>query len=129
MLRKLMFARSKPSPDMIELVCRRKARQTQDSGCQQQGRELNLHRIHKFKLDRFVDFFISSCFVHFRKPDADIYRMALDIAQVQSDRVVYIKDRPMFVQVAETLGIRSIRHTNCQTTRARLAAFGLKMAP
>ena len=76
-----------------------------------------------------MDFFISSCFVHFRKPDADIYRMALDIAQVQSDRVVYIEDRPMFVQVAETLGIRSIRHTNCQTTAHDWRPLGSRLAP
>ena len=47
-----------------------------------EARELNAYRIRKFKLDGFVDFFISSCFVHVRKPDADIFRLALDIAQV-----------------------------------------------
>jgi putative hydrolase of the HAD superfamily len=38
---------------------------------------LNAYRIRKFKLDGFVDVFISSCFVH-----ADIFRLALAIAQV-----------------------------------------------
>jgi hypothetical protein len=32
------------------------------------GRELNAYRIRTFKLDGFVDTFISSCFVHLRKP-------------------------------------------------------------
>ncbi|HEX2770442.1 MAG TPA: hypothetical protein VHN12_14285, partial [Geobacteraceae bacterium] len=32
----------------------------------------------KFKLDGFVDSFISSCFVHFRKPDADIFPLTLE---------------------------------------------------
>jgi putative hydrolase of the HAD superfamily len=50
-----------------------------------------------------VDFFISSCFVHFRKPDADIYRIALDIAQVQPAQVIYIEDGAMFVEVAKGL--------------------------
>lgn len=128
--REFMFARSKPFPKMIELVCRLKARhKLKIAVVSNEGRELNLHRIHQFKLDGFVDFFISSCFVHFRKPDTDIYRMALDIAQVRSDRVVYIEDRPMFVQVAETLGIHGVQHTDYQSTCARLAAFGLKVAP
>jgi putative hydrolase of the HAD superfamily len=90
-----------------------------------EGRELNTHRIQTFKLGSFVDFFISSCFVHFRKPDVDIFRMALDIAQVPVSRVVYIDDRAMFVQIAKSLGIHGIHHTDYKSTRARLASFGL----
>jgi putative hydrolase of the HAD superfamily len=59
-----------------------------------------------------VDFFISSCFVHFRKPDADIFLLALDIAQMPARQVVYIENTPMFVQIAESLGIRSILHSD-----------------
>ncbi|HKI69075.1 MAG TPA: HAD family phosphatase [Verrucomicrobiae bacterium] len=125
--RKFMFAQSRPFPQMIDLVCRLKeANHLKIAVVSNEGRELTLHRIKKFKLNRFVDFFISSCFVHFRKPDADIYRLALDVAQVQSNQVVYIEDRPMFVQVAESLGIHGIRHNDYETTRARLAAFGLE---
>jgi putative hydrolase of the HAD superfamily len=125
--REFMFAQSKPHPVMIELVCRLKARhQLEIAVVSNEGRELNLHRIKKFKLDAFVDFFVSSCFVHFRKPDIDIYRLALDVAQVPAGQVVYIEDRPMFVQIAKTLGIRGIRHTDYLTTRAKLASFGLK---
>jgi len=51
-----------------------------------------------------------SCFEHFRKPEADIFRIALDIAQVSAEHVVYIEDIQMFVDVARDLGIRSIRH-------------------
>ncbi len=123
-----MFAQSQPFPEMIELICRLKAKyQLKIAVVSNEGRELNLHRIQKFKLNRFVDFFISSCFVHFRKPDAEIYRLALDVALVPADKVLYIEDRPMFVQVAETLGIRGIKHVNYESTRAALAKFGLKV--
>ena len=126
--REFMFAQSKPFPEMIELVRRLKARHRLEIAVvSNEGRELNSHRIKKFKLDAFVDFFISSCFVHLRKPDVDIYRLALDVAQVRAEQVVYIEDRPMFVQVAETLGIRGIQHTDYQKTRAQLAAFGLEV--
>jgi putative hydrolase of the HAD superfamily len=37
-----------------------------------EARELNANRIQMFKLDGFVDFFISSCCVHLRKPDSPI---------------------------------------------------------
>ena len=68
-----------------------------------------------------VDSFISSCFVHIRKPDADMFRLALDISQAPARQVVYIENTPMFVQVAEGLGIRSILHTDYASTRAKLA--------
>jgi hypothetical protein len=47
-----------------------------------EGRELNDYRIRQFGLNTFFDAFVSSCYVHFRKPDADIFRLALDVAQV-----------------------------------------------
>jgi putative hydrolase of the HAD superfamily len=77
-------------------------------------------------LDRVVDSFVSSCFVHVRKPDADIFRLALDIAQAPARQVVYIENTPMFVQIAEGLGIRSILHTDYKSTCAKLASFGLR---
>ena len=125
--RRFMFAQSKPYPEMIELVRKLKAQYgLKIAVVSNEARELNEYRIRKFKLDQFVDSFISSCFVHVRKPDADIFRLALDIAQAPAAKVVYIENTAMFVQVAEGLGIRSILHTDYQSTCAQLAAFGLQ---
>ena len=125
--RRFMFAQSKPYPEMIELIAQLKVRHgLKVAVVSNEGRELNAYRIRKFKLDGFVDSFISSCFVHVRKPDADIFRLALDIAQVPARQVVYIENTPMFVQIAEGLGIRSILHTNYGSTCAKLASFGLQ---
>jgi len=125
--RKFMFAQSKPYPKMIELVRRLKAGYgLKIVVVSNEARELNSHRIRKFKLDQFVDSFISSCFVHVRKPDADIFRLALDIAQTPARQVVYIENIPMFVQIAEGLGIQSIRHTDYESTCAKLASLGLQ---
>jgi putative hydrolase of the HAD superfamily len=127
--RKFMFAQSKPYPEVIELIRRLKARYgLKIVVVSNEARELNLHRIRKFKLDGFVDFFISSCFIHLRKPDADIFRIALDTAQVPANQVIYIDNTPMFVEIAENLGIRSILHTNYRSTCAKLASFGLEVA-
>jgi FMN phosphatase YigB (HAD superfamily) len=125
--RRFMFAQSKPSPEMIELVCQLKVRhRLKIAVVSNEGRELNAYRIRKFKLDRFVDFFISSCFVHLLKPDADIFRLALDITQTPARQTVYIENTRMFVQIAEGLGIRSILHTDYKSTRAELTSFGLQ---
>ena len=125
--RRFMFAQSKPYPRMIELVTQLKVRHgLKIAVVSNEARELNVHRIRKFKLDGFVDSFISSCFVHVRKPDADIFRLALDVAQTPARQVVYIENTPMFVQIAEGLGIQSILHTDYSSTCAKLAAFGLR---
>jgi len=124
--RLFMFAQSKPYTEMIELVAQLKARHgLKIAVVSNEARELNEYRIREFKLDRFVDSFISSCFVHVRKPDADIFRLALDIAHAPARNVLYIENTPMFVQIAEGLGIRSILHTDYESTRAKLASFGL----
>ena len=126
--RRFMFAQSKPYPEMIAMIARLKARHgLKIAVVSNEARELNSHRIRKFKLNRLVDFFVSSCFVHIRKPDADIFRLALDIAQTPSEQVVYIENTPMFVQVAEGLGIRSLLHTDYNSTRAKLSEFGLEI--
>ncbi len=125
--RGFMFAQSKPYPEMIELVRNLKARyKLKIAVVSNEGRELNTYRIRKFKLDEIVDFYVSSCFVHLRKPDAEIFRLALDIAQAPARQVVYVENTPMFVQIAEGLGIRSILHTDYKSTRAKLASFGLQ---
>ena len=123
----LMFAQSTPYPEMIELITRLKLKHSlKVAAVNNEGYELNAHRIQKFKLTRLMDFFISSCFVHIRKPDADILRLALNIAQVRATQVIYIENTPIFVQIAEGLGIRSILHTDYETTREKLALLGLR---
>ena len=122
-----IFAQSKPKPDMIQLVQELKQRYgLKTAAVSNEGRELTLYRVKKFHLSSFIDFFISSCFVHLRKPDEDMYRLALDCAQVEAERVVYIDDRPMFVEVAAALGINGIHHSDFGSTRKALANFGLK---
>lgn len=125
--RKFMFDQSVAFPEMIGLVKTLKAKyDLRIAVVNNEGRELNEYRIATFGLNAFVDFFVSSCFVHFRKPDADIWKVALDIAQVPREEVVYIDDRQLFVQVAEGLGIRSIWHKSVEQTRVALAQMGLK---
>lgn len=124
--KKFMFTLSKPFPEMLDLIGKLKAKHgLKVAVVSNEGRELNAYRIGKFKLDRFVDFFISSSYVHFRKPDADIFRIALDISQVPANQVLYIEDRPMFVEVAESLGIRGIQHVDYKSTLAKLKKLGL----
>jgi putative hydrolase of the HAD superfamily len=117
-----MFAQSEPLPEMIE-YCRDLKRRfgLRIAAVSNEGRELTVHRVRTFNLASWIDFFVASAFVHFRKPDHDIYRMALDIAQADPAEVMYIDDRAMFVQVARELGIRGLHHQSFASTRDALA--------
>lgn len=126
--RKFMCDQSKPYPEMIELIRRLKVHNgLKIIALSNKARELNSHRIRKFKLNKFIDFFISSCYVHLRKPDTDIFRLALDTTQAPLNQVVYIENTLMSVEIAEELGIRSIHHTDYESTCAKLALAGLEI--
>ena len=126
--RAFMFAQSRAYPRMIGLVSALKARfALKIAVVSNESRELNAYRIRTFGLDRFVDFFISSCYVHLRKPEAEIFRMALDVSQTPANRIVYIDNTPSFTRLAQRLGMRGIVHTTYGSTRAKLASFGLKL--
>jgi putative hydrolase of the HAD superfamily len=125
--RRFMFTQSKPHQAMIDLFAGLKLRhRLKIAVVSNEGRELNAYRVHTFKLNEWVDFFVSSSFVHVRKPDADIFRLALDMAQVPAREVLFIDNTPMFVRVAEGLGIRSILHTDYRSTCTKIAALGLR---
>jgi len=56
----------------------------------------------------------------------DIYKLALDMAQVQPGEVIYLDDTAVFITVAESLGIKGICHINYETTCKKLQSFGFE---
>jgi putative hydrolase of the HAD superfamily len=125
--RDFMFAQSKPFPKMLGLVASLKAQHgLKVVVVSNESREVNAYRIRTFRLGRIVDAFVSSCFVGMRKPDVEIFRLALDLAQTEPARGVFIDNTPMFVQIAERLGMRSILHVDHESTRAKLTSLGLQ---
>lgn len=121
-----MYTRSEPYPQMIQLVKDLKSRYgLKIATVSNEGLELTEYRIQKFGLAEFVDVFISSCFVHYRKPDADIYHMALNVAQKEPQEVLYVDDRDLFVEVAQGLGLQGILHQGYESTKSLLASMGL----
>ena len=126
--RRFMFEQSKPYPKMISLIARLKERYGfKIAVVSNEAREINTFRIKKFKLDTLADFYVSSCFVHLRKPDTDIFRLALDIAQASAQEVLYLDNTSLFVEVAESLGIRSVLHEDYSSTFTKLESLGLEL--
>jgi putative hydrolase of the HAD superfamily len=127
-LKEFMLAQSQAYPDMLVLIRELKARYgLKIIVVNNDGREFIEDRIQRFGLAEFVDSFVVSCFVHYRKPDPDIYRLALDISYTRPEQALYIDDQALFVEAARRLGIRSICHTSYSSTRAALALLGLSL--
>lgn len=81
-----------------------------------EGRALAEDRFKRFDAS-FVDFFLVSAFVKMRKPDPDLYRLALDLMQASAEEVIYIDDRKLLIENALTLGIKGIYHQELALTK------------
>src|ERR1700744_1768881 len=78
---KFMYAQSLPYQDSIDFFKDLKKKfSLKVIAVSNEGRELTQYRIKQFKLNELFDAIVSSSFVHFRKPDEDIFRMAIDIS-------------------------------------------------
>ena len=127
-VKKYILDQAKPYQDMMDLVKKLKVVYgLRVAVVSNEGREIAMDRIKRFHLKDFADFFIVSAFVHFRKPDLDIYHLALDVAQVNPEEVAYLEDRPLLCEVAAGLGINSVLHRNAADTREILAGMGLRL--
>ena len=125
-----MFQQSLSYPKMITLIIQLKKKYgLKIAVISNEGRELNEYRIKKFKLNDFVDFFISSSFVNLRKPDTAIFTLAFDVAQVNLSESIYIDNQPVFVKIAEGFGIKGISHIDFDSTVAQLQEYGLILTP
>ena len=121
-----MLSRSQPIPEMISLIQTLKAKyHLKTIAVSNEGCEINAYRISTYGLDQLINTFVSSCFVHYRKPDPDMYRIALDISLSAPAEVAYIDDRSLFIEIANSLGIHGIQHRDVTTTRSKLGQLGL----
>jgi putative hydrolase of the HAD superfamily len=128
--RDFMFAQSKAYPRMIGLIAQlKRSHRLKIVVVSNESRAVNAHRIQAFKLDDLADAFISSCFVGMRKPDANIFRLALDLAQTPAERVAFVDNTAMFVEIAEGLGMTGILHKDYKSTSAKLSSLGLDSEP
>jgi putative hydrolase of the HAD superfamily len=126
--RDFMFSLTTPYPEMIAFIKKLKVQyELKIVAVSNEARELNAYRIRTFMLKKFIDFFVSSCYIYVRKPDAAIFKIALDTAQVCADEVVYIDNVQMFTDIATDIGIKSIHHIDLNSTLEALADMGLQI--
>jgi putative hydrolase of the HAD superfamily len=123
--RDYMFSLSQPFPDVLQF-----AQALTDSGkyfmgtINNESRELNNQRIEKFGLRKIFRLFISSCYVGFRKPERDIYRLALETTQIPAEDCCFIDDRALNLECAAKLGMHTIEMKGLEQLRGELAQLG-----
>jgi putative hydrolase of the HAD superfamily len=124
--RDFMFSLSKPFPDVLQF-----AQSLTDSGkyfmgtINNESRELNDYRIEKFGMKKIFRMFVSSCFVGLRKPERDIYRLALETTQMAGEECVFIDDRSLNLECAAHLGMRTIEMDALEQLREDLQKLGV----
>jgi putative hydrolase of the HAD superfamily len=91
-----------------------------------ESRELNLYRIKKFGLRDIFRVFVSSCFVGLRKPESGIYRLALEITQINPEQCCFIDDRALNLECAAKLGMRTIQMQTLKQLRGDLGKLLVK---
>ena len=89
--------------------------------------ELNEYRIKAFQLRRDFQVFFSSCYLHTRKPEEMIFRIALEVTQRPAGECVFIDDRPLNLENPRKLGMKTIHYQNAEQLRAELKNCGVEV--
>ncbi len=89
--------------------------------------ELNEYRIKAFHLRRDFQVFFSSCYLHTRKPEEMIYRIALEVTQRPAEECVFIDDRPLNLENPRKLGFKTIHYQDAEQLRAELKSYGVEV--
>lgn len=124
--RDFMLSLSQPFPENLAF-----ARSLADSGryfmstINNESRELNDFRIEQFALRNIFSVFVSSCFVGWRKPERDIYHLALELTQIPSEQCCFIDDRALNLECAKEMGMHTIEMKGLESLRAELAKLGV----
>lgn len=123
--KQFMFSLSKPKTQVIELA-RTLSSKYFMATINNESRELNQYRIESFSLADIFDLFVTSCFVGMRKPEERIYRLALDLTQHMPDECCFIDDRPVNIDGAAKVGLKTVLMKDPQQLRRDLQALGVE---
>ena len=124
--REFMFSLSLPYPEVLAFAQSLTACGKYFMGTiNNESRELNDYRIETFGLRKIFRLFISSCFVGLRKPERDIYRLALETTQFLGIESCFIDDRALNLECAAQMGMHTIQMQFLDQLRADLEKIGV----
>lgn len=117
-------------PEMIDFVRKMRAAATPQQEIyllSNESRELMAYRIPTF-LSGLFDAYLVSAYIGLRKPQAEFFIRALEIAQRDPAECVFVDDREENVSAAAAVGIHAIRMESPRQVLAELARFGVTAA-
>ena len=125
-LRTYAYHASEPWPENIHFFKRlKKANALKVGLISNEGRGITEHRVKKFGLRDLADFMVISHFVHYRKPDPEIWMLALNLAQAEVTECLYVDDRAIFVKAAAAMGLTAVHYTSLLDIRQQFQNIGL----
>lgn len=122
--RAAMEAESQPHADALALARELSGRWRMYS-LNNEGHDLNHHRIQTFGLHDCLLAFFSSCYLGVMKPNPAIYRLGLHLANVRPEEAVMIDDRAQNAEAARSVGMSAVHYKNAGQLREELAALGV----
>jgi len=126
--REYMFSLSHPFPEVLELAGRMaKSAKYLMGTINNESKELNEYRIRKFGMREIFTLFLSSCYVGLRKPEEAIYRLALEVTQKMPEECCFVDDRALNLEVAQRLGMHTIRMDSAEQLRGDLHDLGIQV--
>jgi putative hydrolase of the HAD superfamily len=124
--KQFMFDLSQPKTATLE-IANNLSRNYLMGTINNESRELNAYRIQRFALTDVFNIFVSSCFVGMRKPEERIYRLALDLTQVQPDECCFIDDRPVNIEAAGRVGMKTVLMQNPEQLKENMRRLGIQL--
>jgi len=126
--KEFMLSLSQPRPDVLAFArhlagCRKYLMGTINN----ESRDLNLFRIEKFGLREIFQVFVSSCFVGLRKPESAIYRLAVEVTQMDPEGCCFIDDRAPNLECPAAMGMKTIQMQTLNQLQSELEKIGVKV--
>lgn len=91
-----------------------------------ESRELNLYRIEHFGLRKYFSVFMTSSFLGVKKPEDEMFHLALDLSQRKADECVFIDDRSLNLECAARNGLQTLQFKSAAQLDHDLHAAGLE---
>jgi putative hydrolase of the HAD superfamily len=124
--RKFIFDQSQAYPESLAFVgALARTKKWLMASLNNESGEVNEYRIAKFKLREYFEVFFSSCYLGVRKPGAEIYNLALKIAQRAPEECIFIDDRSLNLECAREMGIHTIQYKDLGQLQMELAWYGV----
>lgn len=122
-----MFGQSKSIGGSLELVGRLAgAGRYLLATLNNESREINHYRIEHFGLRQFFSVFMTSSFLGVKKPEDEMFRLALDLSQRKAEECIFIDDRSLNLECAARNGLQTMQFRSAEQLERDLHAAGVK---